>query len=148
MEFALVITHEGQIIEIFKDDFNFFQINVALIHKVDVYSRGKFLNFLKEVQKHTFLSDWEINILFQEELIGVKFSGIYTHDTIIVTGTSIKSSDATFLDEFSELNNQQNTFLREQIKELHKIQSSQKNDWIVENTALKKEISYLKKRID
>jgi hypothetical protein len=147
MELALNLNLDGLILDVLKDDKIVFEKGLPFVQIVDIYSRGKFLNFLREIKSAIFLNDWEINLLISDELVGVKLSGVCFEDRVVLIGTSTKSAEAEYIDEFSEMNNQQNAFLREQIKALHKIQSTQKNDWIEENQILKKEVSFLKKEL-
>jgi hypothetical protein len=147
MELALNLNQDGLILDVLKDDQILCKKGLPFVQLVDIYSRGKFLNFLREIKTAIFLNDWEVNLLIEDELIGLKLSGVSFDNKVILTGTSSKSTEAEYIDEFSEMNNQQNAFLREQIKALHKMQSTQKNEWIEENQTLKKEVSFLKKEL-
>lgn len=147
MEFALILNQDGLILDVLKDDTSLLKINTPFILSVDIYSRAKFLNFLRDIKVSTFLNDWELNFLINKELAGVQLNGVCAGETIVLSGTTKKSNEAEYIDEFSEMNNQQNAFLREQIKALHKFQSTYKNEWIEENVTLKKEVTFLKKEL-
>ncbi len=118
--FAFLCTPEGEIIEVFRDDFNLFADptqNYHLIDIVDVDSKEKVMNFIKEILENERAFHWEINTCLKDELKIVNLNGVSTKGVIIIVGMQTTDEIELFLSELTKINSEQINYLHEVITE-------------------------------
>jgi hypothetical protein len=147
MSFALILNKEGLITSIIKDTSSHFTIGTSIINSIDSFSKTKFLALLNRLISQKAEHDVEINFKWNEIIKGYRINAIHLEQNILLSGTSKKSKEIEIIEEFSEINSEQNQFLRNQIKQVQKIHQTHEENFAVENIQLKKEISFIKKEL-
>ena len=143
MEFILICNTKGIIEEILSDKSNEMEIGKSLFPFVDHFSVSKILTFFQTVGTTKHVLNWDINFQFKEKIKSLSVSGIYHQNQIILQAFEQKNSSNQFLEELTDMNNQQNNLLRQSIKENYQHKST--NELEQKNTQLKNEIQQLKK---
>ena len=143
MEFILICNTKGIIEEILSDKSNEMEVGKSLFPFVDHFSVSKILTFFQTVGTTKHVLNWDINFQFQEKIKSLSVSGIFHQNQIILQAFEPKEISNQFLEELTDMNNQQNNLLRQSIKENYQHKSSDELE--LKNTQLKNEIQQLKK---
>ena len=151
--FAFLCTFEGEIIEFFRDDFNLFADptqNYHLLDIVDVDSKEKVMNFIKEVIENETAFHWEINAYIQGELKIINLNGVFNKESIIIIGMQATDAIELFLSELAKINNEQINYLHRVVKERSFLFNRQKThniETINELSRLNNELTNLQREL-
>jgi hypothetical protein len=143
MEFVLICNTQGIIEEIIHDSSHELETGHSLFPFVDHFSVSKILTFFQTINATKHVSNWDINFQFKEKIKSFSVNGILHQNQIILQAFEVNDATNHFLEELTEINNQQNNLLRQSIKENY--QNKPANELELKNTQLKNEIQQLKK---
>ncbi len=143
MEFILICNTKGIIEEILSDKSNEMEVGKSLFPFVDHFSVSKILTFFQTVGTTKHVLNWDINFQFQGKIKSLSVSGIFHQNQIILQAFEPKDTSNKFLEDLTDMNNQQNNLLRQSIKENYQHKSNDELE--LKNTQLKNEIQQLKK---
>lgn len=145
MEFVLICNTQGIIEEIISDSSHQMETGHSLFPFVDHFSVSKILTFFQTVGATKHVSNWDINFQFKEKIKSFSVNGVLHQNQIILQAFEVNDASNHFLEELTEMNNQQNNLLRQSIKENY--QNKQSDGLFQQNTQLKNEIHQLRKKI-
>ena len=117
---AILCTGKGEIIEILSDDFHLIRrIEEPRLFQeiVDAASKEKANNFIKQIHPEKPALDWQINILYEDNIRLLNFNGIAINNEIIIIGIEKEEELEKFTDELTKITSEQGNILREALKE-------------------------------
>lgn len=145
MEFVLICNTQGIIEEIIHDSSHELETGHSLFPFVDHFSVSKILTFFQTIGATKHVSNWDINFQFKEKIKSFSVNGVLHQNQIILQAFEVNDASNHFLEELSEMNNQQNNLLRQSIKENY--QTKPVSVIQHQNTQLKNELHQLKKKV-
>ena len=150
--FAILCTEKGEIIKILSDEFNIIQdIEHPLFFQeiVDIASKEKANNFIKQIHPEKPASDWQINILVENNIRRLNFNGAMINNEIIIIGIEKKEELEAFTDELTKITSEQANILRTVLKEKAQLsnEKSTENDAMDELSHLNNELTTLQREL-
>ncbi|MCP4142669.1 MAG: diguanylate cyclase [Chloroflexi bacterium] len=149
---AILCSQAGEVIEILSDESNILgdiKSPVFFQEIVDVGSKEKANNFMRQIHAEKTVFDWEINILVDDNIRLLNFYGICADHEMIIIGIEKKDELKSFSEEFTKINSEQVSVLRRAIKEKVQLDNQidvQKNE-VNELSRLNNELTSLQREL-
>ncbi len=149
---AILCTQAGEVIEILSDEAHILRnIKRPIFFQeiVDSASKEKANNFIQQIHTEKPAFDWEINILIEEAIRMLNFSGICAENDMMIIGVEKKDELEAFSEELTKINSEQANILRRAMKEKAQLENQrdiQKNE-VSELTRLNNELTSLQREL-